>query len=110
MASHLLLSFCIRRFTDVKDDLNQKLTDKQYRLLVAESVRETIREEANRFLQERYTNVLKLMSLKKHPQGGAWACRTEVLVEPVIKIKTVGKIDLDAPKVEKPAEPLLRTG
>ena len=41
-------------FGDVTDDLNQKLTDEQYNLLVAEfSQDKTIRDEATRFLQDR---------------------------------------------------------
>ena len=41
-------------FADVTEDLNQKLTDEQYNLLVAEySQDKSIREEATRFLQDR---------------------------------------------------------
>lgn len=110
VGSATLVEFLHKKgFTDVKDDLNQKLTDKQYRLLVAEfSQDKSIREEANRFLQERYSKRPKAdepeeASVKEEPKASA---EPEVLVEPVIKIKTVGKIDLDAPKVEKPAEPV----
>jgi translation initiation factor IF-2 len=46
VGSATLVEFLHKKgFTDVKDDLNQKLTDKQYRLLVAEfSQDKSIRE------------------------------------------------------------------
>ena len=93
-------------FGDVTEDLNQKLTDEQYNLLVAEfSQDKTIREEANRFLQDRQSRktvqdepVQEEKPAPKEPQ----VIETVVPEEPVIKFKTVGKIKLDEPKSENP--------
>ena len=97
-------------FGDVTEDLNQKLTDEQYNLLVAEfSQDKSIREEANRFLQDRQSRksapeepVQEEKPLKKEP--AVEMIETVVPEEPVIKFKTVGKINLDAPKAEAPAQ------
>ena len=107
-------------FGDVTEDLNQKLTDEQYNLLVAEfSQDKSIREEANRFLQDRMSRKAvpeehqqeekpaKKEAARKEPE----MIETVIPEEPVIKFKTVGKINLEsskpAPKEEpaKPAEP-----
>ena len=106
-------------FADITEDLNQKLTDEQYNLLVAEySQDKSIREEATRFLQDRMSRksapeetVQEEKPAKKEPE----VVETVVPEEPVIKFKTVGKINLDTPKQEtkegpkketpKPAEP-----
>jgi translation initiation factor IF-2 len=97
-------------FADITEDLNQKLTDEEYNLLVAEySQDKTIREEANRFLQDR-------MSRKSGPEEPAQEekpaahkepemIETVIPEEPVIKFKTVGKINLDTPKDEPKEEP-----
>ncbi len=107
VGSATLVDFLHRKgFSDINDDLNQKLTDEQYNLLIAEfSQDRTIREEANRFLQERQTKRTveepEVQPAKPEPQP---AVEPEIPAEPVIRFKTVGKIDLDAPKAEKPAK------
>ena len=100
-------------FADITEDLNQKLTDEQYNLLVAEySQDKSLREEATRFLQDR-------MSRKSAPEEPAHeekpakkepeVIETVLPEEPVIKFKTVGKINLDAPKSEPKPEPKKET-
>ena len=96
-------------FADVTEDLNQKLTDEQYNLLVAEySQDKSIREEANRFLQDRMSRkaapeepVQEEKPARKEPE----MIETVIPEEPVIKFKTVGKIDLGSPKAEAKEEP-----
>ena len=95
-------------FADITEDLNQKLTDEEYNLLVAEySQDKSIREEANRFLQDRQSRktvqdepVQEEKPAHKEPQ----VIETVVPEESVIKIKTVGKIKLDGDKAETPAQ------
>jgi len=98
-------------FADITEDLNQKLTDEEYNLLVAEySQDKTIREEANRFLQDRMSRksgpdepVQEEKPAHKEPE----MIETVIPEEPVIKFKTVGKINLETPKEEpKTAEPV----
>ena len=96
-------------FADVTEDLNQKLTDEQYNLLVAEySQDKSIREEATRFLQDRMSRktapeepVQEEKPVKKEPE----MIKTVIPEEPVIKFKTVGKIDLGTSKPEPKPEP-----
>ena len=96
-------------FADITEDLNQKLTDEQYNLLVAEySQDKSIREEANRFLQDRLSRKAapeepqqEEKSAKKEPE----MIETVIPEEPVIKFKTVGKINLGTPKAEAKEEP-----
>ena len=99
-------------FADITEDLNQKLTDEQYNLLVAEySQDKSLRDEATKFLQDR-------MSRKTAPEEPAQEekpvkparkepemIETVIPEEPVIKFKTVGKIDLEASKAESKEEP-----
>ena len=99
-------------FADITEDLNQKLTDEQYNLLVAEySQDKSIREEATKFLQDR-------MSRKTAPEEPVQEekpakpahkepemIETVIPEEPVIKFKTVGKINLETPKPEAKEEP-----
>ena len=121
MGASTLVEFLHKKgFGDVTEDLNQKLTDEQYNLLVAEfSQDKSIREEANRFLQDRMSRKAvpeepqqeekpaKKEAARKEPE----MIETVIPEEPVIKFKTVGKINLEstkpAPKEEpaKPAEP-----
>ena len=96
-------------FADITEDLNQKLTDEQYNLLVAEySQDKSIREEANRFLQDRLSRKAapeepqqEEKPAKKEPE----MIETVIPEEPVIKFKTVGKINLGTPKAETKEEP-----
>ena len=96
-------------FADVTEDLNQKLTDEQYNLLVAEySQDKSIREEATRFLQDRMSRksapeepVQEEKPVRKEPE----MIKTVIPEEPVIKFKTVGKIDLGTSKPEPKPEP-----
>lgn len=99
-------------FADVTEDLNQKLTDEEYNLLVAEySQDKSIREEANRFLQDRISRKAvpeeplqeekPAKPAKKEPE----MIETVIPEEPVIKFKTVGKINLETPKPESKEEP-----
>ena len=96
-------------FADITEDLNQKLSDEQYNLLVAEySQDKTIREEATRFLQDRLNRksgpeepVQEEKPARKEPE----MIETVIPDEPVIKFKTVGKINLDKPKEESKEEP-----
>ena len=100
-------------FADITEDLNQKLTDEQYNLLVAEySQDKSLREEATRFLQDRMSRksapeepVQEEKPAKKEPE----VIETVLPEEPVIKFKTVGKINLDAPKPEPKPEPKKET-
>ena len=95
-------------FADITEDLNQKLTDEQYNLLVAEySQDKSIREEATRFLQDRMSRkstaeepVQEEKPAHKEPE----MIETVIPEEPVIKFKTVGKIDLSTPKAEPKEE------
>ena len=99
-------------FADITEDLNQKLTDEQYNLLVAEySQDKSIREEATRFLQDRMSRkatpeepVQEEKPAKKEPE----VIETVIPEEPVIKFKTVGKINLDTPKEEPKPEPIAK--
>ena len=96
-------------FADITEDLNQKLTDEEYNLLVAEySQDKSIREEANRFLQDRMSRksaadepVQEEKPAKKEPE----MVETVIPEEPVIKFKTVGKIDLGKDKADVKEEP-----
>ena len=110
VGSATLVEFLHKKgFADVNDDLNQKLTDEQYNLLVAEfSQDKSIREEANRFLQERLTK--RTVQEEPAPKEPVKApepevIKTELPEEPVIKFKTVGKINLDTPKTVEPEKP-----
>ena len=95
-------------FADITEDLNQKLTDEQYNLLVAEySQDKSIREEATRFLLDRMSrksapeeSVPEEKPAKKEPE----MIETVIPEEPVIKFKTVGKIDLETSKAEAKEE------
>jgi translation initiation factor IF-2 len=99
-------------FADITEDLNQKLTDEQYNLLVAEySQDKSIREEATRFLQDRMSRKSvpdepvqeekPAKPARKEPE----MIETVIPEEPVIKFKTVGKINLETPKAEPKEEP-----
>ena len=96
-------------FAEITEDLNQKLTDEQYNLLVAEySQDKSIREEATRFLQDRMSRkavpeepAQEEKPAKKEPE----MIETVIPEEPVIKFKTVGKIDLGTPKAESKVQP-----
>ena len=94
-------------FADITEDLNQKLTDEEYNLLVAEySQDKTIREEANRFLQDRMSRKSgpdEPQQEEKPAHKEPEMIETVIPEEPVIKFKTVGKINLDTPK-EEPKE------
>ena len=94
-------------FNDVNDDLNQKLTDEQYNMLVAEfSQDKSLRDQATRFLQDRHNKrstpevpepeVKPAVKAAQEPE----MIETQLPDEPVIKFKTVGKINLDEPKAE----------
>ncbi len=110
VGSSTLVDFLHKKgFDDVADDLNQKLTDEQYNLLVAEfSQDKSIREEATRFLHDRMNKkstsdepVVEKEEEKpasKEPE----MIKTVLPEEPVIKIKTVGKINLDSNVQEEP--------
>ena len=109
VGSSTLVEFLHKKgFGDVADDLNQKLTDEQYNLLVAEfSQDRSIREEATRFLQDRQSRktvqdepVQEAKPAAKEPE----VMETVLPEEPVIKFKTVGKINLDEPKAEAPVQ------
>ena len=99
-------------FADITEDLNQKLTDEQYNLLVAEySQDKTIREEATKFLQDRLSRktaseepaqpVQEEKPVRKEPE----MIETVIPEEPVIRFKTVGKINLETPKQEPKEAP-----
>ena len=77
-------------FADITEDLNQKLTDEEYNLLVAMS-RKTAPEEP----------VQEEKPAKKEPE----MVETVIPEESVIKFKTVGKIDLGKDKTEAKEEP-----
>jgi len=112
VGSTTLVDFLHKKgFDDVADDLNQKLTDEQYNLLVAEfSQDKTIREEATRFLQDRMNKksapdepVVEKVVEKSAPKEPEMI-ETVLPEEPVIKFKTVGKINLDNAQEEPKKE------
>ena len=111
MGASTLVEFLHKKgFDDVTDDLNQKLTDEQYNLLVAEfSQDKTIRDEATRFLQDRQSRKSapeEPVQEEKPAKKGQEPEMIETVIpeEPVIKFKTVGKINLDKPKAETPVQ------
>ncbi|MBO4498855.1 MAG: translation initiation factor IF-2 [Bacteroidaceae bacterium] len=107
-----------RGFQDVKDDLNQKLTDEQYNMLIENfSDDKSLKDEATRFLQERRqrsggddeavqkdepANVKAAEPAAVKSEEPAQEKEAEKVPEeepvpdPVIRFKPVGKIDLDA--------------
>ena len=113
VGSATLVDFLHKKgFADVVDDLNQKLSDEQYNLVVAEfSQDKTIREQATQFLQDRHSK----KSVPEESQPAVPEVKEEPVViekpaEPVIKFKTVGKINLEESKPDHvkenaPAEP-----
>ncbi|MBR4841992.1 MAG: translation initiation factor IF-2 [Bacteroidaceae bacterium] len=112
VGSTTLVEFLHKKgFPEVNDDLNEKLTDEQYNLLVAEFSRDkSLREAANRFLQDRLSKRPKAEEKEEkpvpaEPVKAEETVETEIPSEMVPKFKTVGKIDLDKPrkKEEKPA-------
>ena len=96
-------------FNDVNDDLNQKLSDEQYNMLVAEfSQDKSLREQATRFLQDRQnkrsTSDEPEVKPAPKPAPEPEMIETQLPDEPVIKFKTVGKINLDEVKAEPAKE------
>ena len=107
-------------FQDITEDLNQKLTDEQYNLLIEGfSSDKSLKEEATRFLQERKSrsgnDEPEMVTSSPEPELSVTSTATSldesvispaldepVVIEPeivqeTIQIKTVGKIDLDKP-------------
>jgi len=83
-------------FVEVKADLNQKLSDEEYNLLVAQfSEDKDLRDEATRFVQDRKNEraaVVKEEQIKEIPVSV-----TETAKESAkLQLKKVGSIDLDA--------------
>ena len=85
-------------FADITEDLNQKLTDEQYNLLVAEySQDKAIREGALLLLKERMGFNATSENFKQEPTTADNKKKynnTYISEEPAIKFKTVGRIDL----------------
>ena len=104
MGSATLVEFLHKKgFPDVNDDLNEKLTEEQYNLLVAEFSRDkSLREAANRFLQDRLSKRPKAEEKEEKPAPAepvkaVETVETEIPQDMVPKFKTVGKIDLGKP-------------
>ncbi len=107
VGSATLVDFLHKKgFTEVVDDLNQKLSDEEYNLVVAEfSQDKTIREQANQFLQDRHTkrSVTEETSTVAPEAKAEEPAVIEKPAEPSIRI--VGKINLKDSKPEPVAEP-----
>ncbi len=98
-------------FSDVKDDLNHKISDEQYNLLIAEfSQDRSLREEANQFLQER--QIKQRSSNEEFPEQIVEKKESETATtdtqqvftpteDPVIQLKPVGKISLESLEPKK---------
>ena len=86
MGSATLVEFLHKKgFPEVNDDLNEKLTDEQYNLLVAEFSRDkSLREAANLFLQDR---------LSKRPKTE----EKEEKVTPAETVKSVETVETEIP-------------
>ncbi|MBP5647223.1 MAG: translation initiation factor IF-2 [Bacteroidaceae bacterium] len=104
VGSTTLVEFLHKKgFPDVNDDLNEKLTEEQYQLLVAEFSRDkSLREAANRFLQDRLSKRPKAEEKEEKPAQPepvmtVETLGTEIPQDMVPKFKTVGKIDLGKP-------------
>jgi len=104
VGSATLVEFLHKKgFPDVNDDLNEKLTEEQYNLLVAEFSRDkSLREAANRFLQDRLSKRPKAEEKEEKPAPAepvkaVETVETEIPQDMVPKFKTVGKIDLGKP-------------
>ena len=104
MGSATLVEFLHKKgFPEVNDDLNEKLTDEQYNLLVAEFSRDkSLKDAANRFLQDRLSKRPKAEEKEEKPAPAepvrkVETVETEIPSDMVPKFKTVGKIDLDKP-------------
>ncbi len=109
VGSATLVEFMHKKgFDDIVDDLNQKLTDEQYNMLVAEfSQDKSLRDEATRFLQDRQSKRTQEEQpvVQEQPVQEKQPEPAKVSPEPAIRFKTVGKIDLDASKPEPKVEP-----
>ena len=109
VGSATLVEFMHKKgFNDIVDDLNQKLTDEQYNMLVAEFSRDkSLREAATRFLQDRQNkrNADVVETPAPTPEKVAVPEEPVLPQEPPIRFKTVGKIDLDAVKADAKPEP-----
>ena len=104
VGSATLVEFLHKKgFPEVNDDLNEKLTDEQYNLLVAEFSRDkSLKDAANRFLQDRLSKRPKAEEKEEKPAPAepvrtVETVETEIPSDMVPKFKTVGKIDLDKP-------------
>ncbi len=104
VGSATLVEFLHKKgFPEVNDDLNEKLTDEQYNLLVAEFSRDkSLREAANLFLQDRLSKRPKTEEKEEkvtpaETVKSVETVETEIPSDMVPKFKTVGKIDLDKP-------------
>ncbi len=109
VGSATLVEFMHKKgFNDIVDDLNQKLTDEQYNMLVAEFSRDkSLREAATRFLQDRQNkrNADVVETPAPAPEKADVPEEPVQPQEPPIRFKTVGKIDLDAVKADVKPEP-----
>lgn len=103
-------------FDDVKDDLNQKLTDDQYNILIAEfSQDKSLREEAKKMVQGRQLKshfsddeIREGKAVETSSESNSVDNVIEIEAEPIIKLKTVGRIQLEGAGTriipEKPIE------
>lgn len=102
-------------FDDVKDDLNQKLTDDQCNLLIAEfSQDKSLREEAKKMVQDRQSKSrvsdddMREETAGKTPSEDSFNDTIKIDIEPIIKLKPVGRIQLEGAGtriiLEKPIE------
>jgi len=110
VGSATLVEFMHKKgFNDIADDLNQKLSDEQYNMLVAEfSQDKSLRDQANQFLMDRQARRSVEPAVEpavgEKPQAELQIMETEYPEEPVIKFKTVGKINLDDVRQEPEPE------
>jgi len=108
VGSATLVEFMHKKgFNDIADDLNQKLSDEQYNMLVAEfSQDKSLRDQANRFLMDRQAKrtVEPEPAVGEKPQTEPQVIEVGIPEEPVIRFKTVGKINLDEGKQESEPE------
>src|SRR5574344_723908 len=116
VGSSTLVDFLHKKgFDDVKDDLNQKLTDDQYNLVIAEfSEDKSLREEAKRMGQDRQSKSrvsdddMREDTAGKTPSEDSVDDTIKIDIEPIIKLKPVGRIQLEGAGTkiipEKPIE------
>ena len=91
-----LVEFLQKKNQDVEENnLNMRLTDEQYDMLVKEfKTDQDLKVKSDKYLSERHKEKAKPVSESKPEE-------IKTVVTPVVAPKIIGKIDLDAPKAAK---------